>query len=442
MSERLVVNAHYLDRLVALAETAGVEATEDIVTGNGVKLLAKGGRIDVHVRDRLLQHKLRKPLESSTRVVGSVSSRPIDMVAQGLLAKHALLAGVCDANCLGEVAQALRSLTLSTPVDSMLSVYAAQGPLKLEHAVGVALLAAALQHNLDRSQALETLIVAGLMHDVGELYIDPAILNSKTRLSPTQWKHIASHPIVAATLLRELEGAGADVAATVLHHHERLDGFGYPQGISGSRVPLNGQILAMAEMLMGLVESGRSPGERAAIAVKLIPGEFNRQLLSKVSVAGRASVFADAAESITVMPVEDEVVAKAAQLGGFLMTLQRLLAAARSQVQAGSKELQQLYMQVVGRSEQLLQAFVSTGLDTTGVQNKAALTTPLDLGELSEISIVLQEIEWRLRELRRESRHRAERLCASETALVELLITQCRASLPDVAKRAESVMAP
>jgi len=58
------VNPHYLDNVVATARSHELAASEDIVSGNGVKLIAKGTRIDAAVRDRLLEHKLRRPLEN------------------------------------------------------------------------------------------------------------------------------------------------------------------------------------------------------------------------------------------------------------------------------------------------------------------------------------------------------------------------------------------
>jgi len=60
-----------------------VEAAEDIVSGSGQQLLARGSRIDVHTRGRLLEHKLRMPLEACLRISTGVASRPIDHVAGG-----------------------------------------------------------------------------------------------------------------------------------------------------------------------------------------------------------------------------------------------------------------------------------------------------------------------------------------------------------------------
>jgi hypothetical protein len=439
MTDRLAVNEHYLNRVVAVAETAGVEATEDIVTGNGIKLVAKGARIDGRSRDRLLQHKLLKPLETTVRVVDGVGSRPIDKVAEDLLGKHVLLAGVCGRSTARLVASALRELRLSTPMESLLSIYAAQGPSKLEHAVGVSLLAAAMVYDLPEGgdKGLHTLLLAGLMHDVGELYIDPAILQAGGRLTAEQWKHIAAHPIVAAHVLRDMTGAGPKVAEAVQYHHERLDGFGYPHGLRDARLPVSGQVLALAEVLMGLIESGRRPGERAAVAVKLIPGEFNRRLLDKVCSATKAAAASDAAsdaaeEVLTAAPSTEDLAARVSGLGATLGRLRDMRASVVVQISAGSPALKGLMEHVIERCQRIHLAFSSTGLDTHGPDELHERLAAMEPQVHCEVDIVLREVEWRLREVKREARQRAERLPEHEAALVMQLIERSkgRASVP------------
>jgi hypothetical protein len=92
------VNQHYLDHVVAASESVQVEASEDIVTGSGVKLLAKGARIGAGERERLLQHKLRKPLEDCVEVVDGVTPAKLAAVAAQLLDEQALLAVMCSAD--------------------------------------------------------------------------------------------------------------------------------------------------------------------------------------------------------------------------------------------------------------------------------------------------------------------------------------------------------
>jgi hypothetical protein len=75
------VSPHYLDRVVATAQAHEVQASEDIIAGNGIKLLAKGARIDAGVRDRLLQHKLRRPLEECVLVTPGVIPSPVELAS-------------------------------------------------------------------------------------------------------------------------------------------------------------------------------------------------------------------------------------------------------------------------------------------------------------------------------------------------------------------------
>ncbi|WP_395704165.1 HD-GYP domain-containing protein [Aquabacterium sp.] len=406
------VNQHYLDRVVSMADTTLVEATEDIVSGSGVKLVAKGGRIDGRVRDRLLEHKLRKPLESMLRVVGGVASRPIDRVAEDLLARHALLASLCGPRSARLVARALHDLRLSTALESMLSLYAEQGPRHLEHAVGVGLLAAALgqEWQAPGQAAMPTLLVAGLAHDFGELYIDPAILQAGETLTQSQWRHIAAHPVVGARVLRELAGAGPKVAEAVLHHHERLDGFGYPQALAGSALPPASQALGLAEALMGICESGRAPGERAAIAVKLMPGEFDRHLRDRVAQAAAAVRGSDDAEQ-RLAPADPAALAQqAVALGCALQQVQHEHGGLEASLQAGSSGLRELAGRLFERTRRIHAAFSSTGLDAHPASTLQQHFAAMDAAQHGETAIVLRELQWRLRELARELHSRAAAL--------------------------------
>ncbi|AKJ27209.1 HD-GYP domain-containing protein [Caldimonas brevitalea] len=420
MTDTLVVNEHYLNRVVAVAETAGVEAAEDIMSGNGIKLLAKGTRIDANAKERLLQHKLRKPLESSVRVIDGVALRQLDQVAEALLDRHALLASVCGSVDARRVTAALQALRLTSSTESMLSVYAAQGPHKLEHAVGVSLMGASMQHNLPGAgsgDGQQVLMVAGLLHDVGELYIDPAILNARSRLTAEQWKHIAAHPIVAAHLLRDMPGAGPQVAEAVLCHHERLDGFGYPQGLRGTQLPLSGQVLALAEMLMGLIESGRSPAERASVAVKLIPGEFNRHLLARVAQAIRRSATAPAEQEAAPQSAIETLAQRVALLDTTLGRLRPLEDSIEERIRSSSPGLRELMQHTVDRGRRIRLAFSSTGLNTLGPQELRERLAAMDAQVQFEVDIVLREIEWRMHEVKRETRLRLERLPPADAAL-------------------------
>lgn len=77
------VNPHYLDHMVHTAERQELQASEDIIAGNGMKLLAKGARIDAAIRDRLLDHKLTKPLEECVVAVGGIGAVELGPARRG-----------------------------------------------------------------------------------------------------------------------------------------------------------------------------------------------------------------------------------------------------------------------------------------------------------------------------------------------------------------------
>ncbi|HEY1091818.1 MAG TPA: hypothetical protein VGE47_12045, partial [Burkholderiaceae bacterium] len=93
--QRDQVNPHFMDHMLATAARRDVQASEDILNGNGVKLLAKGTRISAATRERLLAHKLAKPLEQCVQIIDGVMPQSLEPVAENLLEQHPLLRSVC-----------------------------------------------------------------------------------------------------------------------------------------------------------------------------------------------------------------------------------------------------------------------------------------------------------------------------------------------------------
>jgi HD-GYP domain-containing protein (c-di-GMP phosphodiesterase class II) len=417
------VNPHYLDHMVATTAQHAVEVTEDIVTGNGIKLLAKGARIDPAVRERLLQHKLQKPLEECVQVVGGVSPERFGPIADELLAEYPLLASLCQTvGAALPIPASLMRLKLSGPVQSLLTVYAQYQPDRLRHGVGVAMLAMGLGRTLvpgdiDRHRLLA---LAGLLHDVGELYIDPGHLKRGAQLAPEAWRHIVSHPVIAHRVLKDMDGAGPALAQAVLLHHERLDGFGYPRGVAGSSLSLDGQILGAAEWLMALQESGLMPLARLIVATRIIPGEFSQELVQTISDAAAGIAAPQAAPT----PLE-EAVPRVARIAATMRRFAQHRAWIDERIAEARGELKRALASGLVRMQRLQTAFSSTGLDAADsealLRQLAALHDPqVHL----EVITIVREIEWRLRSLERESLLRSGLLKAEEDAVMRELIAR------------------
>jgi hypothetical protein len=86
---------------------------------------------------------------------------------------------------------------------------------------------------------------AATVHDVGKLHIPREILNNPGRLTDEEFAIVKLHPGDGAEMLAEV--GDPEIAAMVRHHHERIDGHGYPDGLTGSQIPLGARIIAVAD---------------------------------------------------------------------------------------------------------------------------------------------------------------------------------------------------
>lgn len=416
------VNPHYLDHVMTVADSHGVEASEDIIARNGMKLLAKGARIDASVRERLLEHKLNKPLEECMQVAHGVGAAQLQDTAEALLDQCALLRQLYQAKGVRTQAlQALKAMPMGAPMQSLITVYHGSGPAKLHHAMAVALMALGMSLRLasPRAQATPTqLLQAGLCHDVGELYIEPSYLQRGTALKPEQWKHVAAHPVVGWRVLKDMPGMGKVVAELVMNHHERQDGFGYPRGRRGADLPLDHQVLALSELLGSLRDSRMAPLMRADVAVKLIPGEYARELIDLVDQAVHQCQGDELLRTEAPLPSVDDTLLKAEATAAFVQRLAEARDLLNVEALGASEPFKALAHQAFVRFESIQKALASTGLDPQAPQDLRAYLHQEDLqGNPAlhvELLLILREINWRLRELEREMTVRVERTAPAD----------------------------
>ena len=123
-----------------------------------------------------------------------------------------------------------------------------------EHTRRVAMLACAVGEELRLPPAtLRHLAIGGMLHDMGKLRVDPAILGKPGALDAEEFAAIKRHPEDGARLLGDLGGFAPEVLDLVLDHHERLDGKGYPRGLSGARIGLATRVLTVCDVYDALV---------------------------------------------------------------------------------------------------------------------------------------------------------------------------------------------
>jgi putative nucleotidyltransferase with HDIG domain len=115
------------------------------------------------------------------------------------------------------------------------------------HSAAVARFAREIASAAGRSEDEQELVhSAGLLHDIGKFALPDAILLGERPLDDDDWVRIRRHPEDGARVVRRVDGYGP-VADIVLLHHERLDGHGYPYGLSGDDIPLFARMVAVAD---------------------------------------------------------------------------------------------------------------------------------------------------------------------------------------------------
>ncbi|MHC4644400.1 MAG: HD domain-containing phosphohydrolase [Planctomycetota bacterium] len=95
-------------------------------------------------------------------------------------------------------------------------------------------------------EQIHRVYLAGLLHDIGKMGIDEALLRKKGKLTEEEMNHIRAHPPIGAGILAEIKQM-RDIVPGVLCHHERIDGKGYPSGLVGGQIPLIGKIVGLAD---------------------------------------------------------------------------------------------------------------------------------------------------------------------------------------------------
>ncbi|MGV3723425.1 MAG: HD domain-containing phosphohydrolase [Actinomycetota bacterium] len=99
--------------------------------------------------------------------------------------------------------------------------------------------------------AMQLLEYAALLHDVGKIGIPDQVLQKPGPLDEAEWALMRQHPVRSAEIVREI-GSLAEVATIVRHHHERVDGDGYPDGLAGDAIPELSRIIALADVYEAL----------------------------------------------------------------------------------------------------------------------------------------------------------------------------------------------
>ncbi len=115
------------------------------------------------------------------------------------------------------------------------------------HSAAVAVYSRDIAKRMDLSEDQQQLVhLCGLVHDIGKVGLSPGLLEKTGALTLEERRHMEQHPVIGERILSKVEDY-ADIARIVRHHHERVDGLGYPDSLRGGEIPLLSRIIAVAD---------------------------------------------------------------------------------------------------------------------------------------------------------------------------------------------------
>ena len=144
-------------------------------------------------------------------------------------------------------------ISLEKVIFALVSIVEYGDPFTAVHQSQVTRLACemAKEMNLPAEQ-ITGLRIGGILHDIGKIRIPPEILLNLNPLNKVEMSMIRSHPQLGYDILTEVKFPWP-VKQIVLQHHERMDGSGYPKGLSGGKIILEAQIIAVADVMEAIV---------------------------------------------------------------------------------------------------------------------------------------------------------------------------------------------
>lgn len=140
-------------------------------------------------------------------------------------------------------------------LEALVNALEAKDPYMRGHSARVADLSATIAHEMGLpDERIEYVRVAGRLHDIGKIGTRETVMNKEGPLTADEFEHVKQHVIIGSQILAPLTHLGP-VTGAVRSHHERWDGTGYPDGLRGEEIPIEGRIIAAGEVYDALTTS-------------------------------------------------------------------------------------------------------------------------------------------------------------------------------------------
>jgi len=382
-------NPHALSAILEASETRSIIAACDIFDIQGIKLWARHRPVSRDLQQRLMDRALSQPLETCLIAEDGVNNRTLALALRDLVQGEGPLPPLLRPQG-SALLQGVMAIRLHPVVQLLLSaVETAQAP-RFAHAIEAMAVAGALMaaRGADHRQITQAMTV-GLLHDVGEMYIDPAF--GEAEIGHTSdvetYRQLVVHPHIGQLLLSQLTDYPKDVARAVAEHHERMDGSGFPHRLDGTQMSTLGKLMSTVEGALAALRQSEATLQHASVTLRAVPGEFDDHLLGPLAAAART------VPAMTARHTLPELHAHLAELDSTLndalMRLDHLLRT------PGSEQLRQ-----AGEMARHLLTKLRSGWHESGLWQPQAI----GLDQVAEAEAVQAALMMRLRAIERATR--------------------------------------
>lgn len=182
------------------------------------------------------------------KLVGDVCTKLIDDVMQSSSPE--------SMGSLAAVSQTLVRLT-NKDTDAFAALLEMSGHdfYTTTHMMNVGIGCALLAQRVGKDEFVDQMMFAGFVHDIGKREVDPTILNKEGKLTDAEFEAIKRHPAAGVAILRKREGIHPTAIEATRDHHERLDGKGYPRGISDEEIGKPARICSIVDVYDALTSA-------------------------------------------------------------------------------------------------------------------------------------------------------------------------------------------
>ncbi|WP_374567421.1 HD-GYP domain-containing protein [Ideonella sp.] len=408
-----VANQHALATILEASQTKSIIASRDIFDISGIKLWARDQPVSSALQRRLLDRQLRNPLESCLLAEDGVTAHTLVRAFEEQLERGGPLAALVRPHA-GRILKEAAHLPLHSVPQLLLTASQASRPEAFDHAVqAMALCGAMMDAHGGGVAELRMALLCGLLHDLGEMYIDPrhGEADADRELDFVSYQQLVVHPHVGHLLIAQLTNYPGALSRAIAEHHERLDGSGYPHGLQRDEVSALGRMLAVAEVTLATLRHAERPQlARASVALRAVPGEFDLNWAQVVEAAARAEVPCRANLGTA------DVQARLGRLDGALRMAEECVAALTPQAESPALK------GAVALGQHLLSR-LRIGWNASGLWSAQALSAR----DAAEVEAIEEELVFRLRAIERAALLRAGELAPGDAARLGTLCESLRA---------------